>query len=110
MEDSERLENLAFKSPVDVSTFSHLVEPKRNEYNSQLYKMMERGHFPDSELFGNFISKSINELVNKPINRKNPIEQLLDTYYAEYLPKGFIQYTLDASSKNSNTDSFADHE
>ena len=63
---------------------------------------MERGHFPDNALFGNFIAKSVNELVNKPLYHKNPVEQLLDTYYAEYLPKGFINFTLDKNEENDD--------
>ena len=62
---------------------------------------MERGDFPENEEFGNVVSKSINELINKPIDKKNQIEQLLDTFYIEYLPKGFIQY----QNGNSEIDS-----
>ena len=99
-EFTQRLENLEGLK-ANNTRYSHIIDPKNNEYNSSIYKQMERSDFPESEDFTNVISNSIDQLINKPIDSKNPIEERLDAMYIEYLPKGFIQYNLNTTEIDS---------
>mgnify|MGYP000069804171 CR=1 FL=1 len=63
---------------------------KDKDYNSFLYKKLERGVFPRQISLKNAIVKSVDELLHKPWSEKTEIEAIMDQYYLENLPPAFL--------------------
>ncbi len=55
-----------------------------------MYKKLERGVFPPQISLKNVIKKSVDELLNKPWAEKTEIETMMDQYYLDSLPQGFL--------------------
>lgn len=88
------LENSIFNMRVDLagnekSNWQSNSEDVSQEYNSQFYFDLERGKFPKQSHLESAIGRALNELVSKPLESKNPIEQRLDDLFLEYLPPRF---------------------
>jgi hypothetical protein len=67
------------------------VSPSKDkDYNKILYKKLERGVFPPEISLKSAITKSVDELVHKPWAEKTEIEALMDHYYLDNLPQGFL--------------------
>jgi hypothetical protein len=67
------------------------VSPSEDkDYNKFLYKKLERGVFPPHISLKSAIKKSVDELVHKPWAEKTEIEALMDQYYLDSLPQGFL--------------------
>jgi hypothetical protein len=60
------------------------------DYNKILYKKLERGVFPPEISLKSAITKSLDELVHKPWAEKTEIEALMDQYYLDNMPQGFL--------------------
>jgi hypothetical protein len=78
----------SFKSYNKSSSEAGLSEDK--DYNTFLYKKLERGVFPPQISLKNAITKSLGELLQKPKSEKTEIEALMDQYYLENLPPAFL--------------------
>lgn len=74
---------------------AHHVGPMPKHYNSKSYLDLERGKFQKGITLQDAISKSLHELINKPLKEKEPMEQRLDELYTQYLPKKFLEFTSD---------------
>jgi hypothetical protein len=61
------------------------------DYNTFLYKKLERGVFPPQISLKNAIMKSLDELLHKPWSEKTEIEAIMDQYYLENLPPAFLR-------------------
>jgi hypothetical protein len=72
---------------------AHHDVPKPKHYNSKSYLDLERGKFQQGITLKDAISKSLHELINKPLKDKEPMEQRLDELYTQYLPKKFLEFT-----------------
>jgi hypothetical protein len=67
------------------------VSPSEDkDYNRFLYKKLERGVFPPKISLKSAITKSVDELIHKPWAEKTEIEALMDQYYLDNLPPGFL--------------------
>jgi hypothetical protein len=67
------------------------VSPSQDkDYNKFLYKKLERCLFPPKISLKSAITKSVDELVHKPWAEKTEIEALIDQYYLDSLPQGFL--------------------
>jgi hypothetical protein len=70
------------------------LEPRPSEdkdYNRFLYKKLERGVFPRQISLKNAITKSVDELLQKPWAEKTEIEAMMDQYYLDNLPPAFLR-------------------
>ncbi len=61
------------------------------DYNTFLYKKLERGVFPSQISLKNAIKKSVDELMHKPLSEKTEIESIMDQYYLDNLPPALLQ-------------------
>jgi hypothetical protein len=61
------------------------------DYNRFLYKKLERGVFPRQITLKNAITKSVDELLNKPWTEKTEIEAMMDHYYLDNLPPALLR-------------------
>jgi hypothetical protein len=61
------------------------------DYNRFLYKKLERGVFPRQINLKNAITKSVDELLQKPWAEKTEIESMMDQYYLDNLPPAFLR-------------------
>jgi hypothetical protein len=78
-------------SPKGDRKMSLGVSPSQDkDYNKFLYKKLERGVFPPHISLKSAITKSVDELVHKPWAEKTEIEALMDQYYLDSLPQGFL--------------------
>ena len=60
------------------------------DYNRFLYKKLERGVFPRQISLKNAITKSVDELLHKPLAEKTEIEAIMDQYYLDNLPPALL--------------------
>lgn len=81
---------------------AHPDVPKPKHYNSKSYLDLERGKFQQGITLQDAISKSLHELINKPLKDKEPIEQRLDELYTQYLPKKFLEFTSEVPIPGTN--------
>jgi hypothetical protein len=61
------------------------------DYNRFLYKKLERGVFPRQISLKNAITKSVDELLQKPWAEKTEIEAMMDQYYLDNMPPAFLR-------------------
>ena len=69
---------------------SLLEDRPDRDYNRKFYLDLERGKFPKQFHLKSAIHRALQELVEKPAEKKNPIEQRLDDLFMEYLPPKFV--------------------
>ena len=69
---------------------SLLEDRPDQDYNRKFYFDLERGKFPKQFHLKSAIHRALQELVEKPAEKKNPIEQRLDDLFMEYLPPKFV--------------------
>ena len=63
-----------------------------HEFNTKFYFDLERGKFPKEISVKGAMGQALEDLLWKPIEQKNVIEQRLDALYMQYLPEQFICY------------------
>jgi hypothetical protein len=75
----------------DKKTLLEAGPSKDKDYNTFLYKKLERGIFPRQMSLKNAIMKSLDELLHKPWSEKTEIEVIMDQYYLDNLPPALLQ-------------------
>ena len=60
------------------------------EFDTKFYFDLERGKFPKEISVKGEMAQALDDLLWKPIEQKNVIEQRMDALYMQYLPEQFI--------------------
>ena len=83
--------NIVGYSKSDDRNLLEAAPSKDKDYNKFLFKKLERGVFPRQITLKNAITKSVDELLHKPLSEKTEIEAIMDQYYLDNLPPALLR-------------------